>query len=105
MPIISIVLEEIPNIFHEIGPNHTMSRHSMAILFYLAEDNYLRVHNLSSVTKEGDWIRLFSPIEVIDEIKCLSFNYFSRYMNVKAYLYNETSQLLLMEITYDGQQR
>lgn len=74
-------------------------------VFSPADDNYLRVHNLSEASVKGDWIRLFSPIENFTETSCLNFRYFSRYMDVKVFAYNETYTELLLSITFDGQER
>ncbi len=65
----------------------------------------MRVHNLTAASVPGDWIRLFSPMQNFSEAMCLNFMYFSRYMDVKVFLYNQTDTELLLSITYDGQER
>ena len=70
-----------------------------------ADDFYIRVHNLTAESKPKDWIQLFSPIQNLTEASCLNFMYFSRYMNVRVFSYNQTDTDLLLAITFDGQKR
>ena len=93
------------NLTHQFLIGCVIHKFNSMISLQTADDNYLRVHNLTEASVKGDWIRLFSPIENFTEATCLNFLYFSRYMDVKVFAYNETYTETLLVITYDGQER
>ncbi|ELT92340.1 hypothetical protein CAPTEDRAFT_191217 [Capitella teleta] len=68
------------------------------------QDVYLTLRTLDgNKPKTGDWSRLISPFTLIANTSCLRFQYYTRYMDIKVYLHNNTNMQEKLAIAHDGQ--